>query len=55
MVAYKIGKNATNDRKVLEELTTRGWNIIEIWECGLKKNNIEKTLADLPDQIRAFF
>ena len=29
----------------------RGWNVITVWECELKKDNVEQTLEDLYAQI----
>lgn len=28
-----------------------GWNVITVWECELKKDNVEQTLEDLYAQI----
>lgn len=49
----KIGNNAANDKKSVGLLTSAGWRVIEIWECGLKKNTIESTLSGLPGEIRS--
>ncbi|MHA7281979.1 very short patch repair endonuclease [Arthrobacter sp. TMS2-4] len=32
----KLGKNRKRDRRVIAELTGRGWRIGIVWECGLK-------------------
>ena len=38
-------------RQDLEELEKMGWNVITVWECELKKDNVEQTLEDLYAQI----
>lgn len=43
----KINTNISNDEKALESLTSSGWTILQVWECELKKNNIESTLRNL--------
>lgn len=48
----KIKKNISNDsikRKILEEA---GWKVIQIWECDLKPDRKENTLAELAKIIR---
>jgi len=47
----KIDKNINNDIKNKKELKILNWNIIEIWECELKKDVIEKTFSLLLDKI----
>ncbi len=47
----KINGNIENDGKVSEALTNAGWKIITIWECELKAEKIETTLANLPEMI----
>ena len=47
----KLNGNRERDQhnqKILEE---RGWSVIVIWECQLKKNIREKTLDNLYYQI----
>ena len=43
----KIERNQERDLKVRSELTALGWNVIQIWECQLKPNVRESTLASL--------
>jgi DNA mismatch endonuclease (patch repair protein) len=43
----KINKNISNDVKNKQTLTALQWNIIEIWECDLKKNKVDATLGQL--------
>ncbi len=37
----KFRKNQARDKRVVQELKNRGWNIITVWECEITKNNIE--------------
>lgn len=43
----KINKNILNDLTAEEKLNKQGWRIIKIWECELKKDNLESTLKSL--------
>lgn len=43
----KINKNKSNDEKSKQKLIELGWNVLEIWECDLKKNIQSDTLNDL--------
>lgn len=43
----KINKNKSNDEKSKQKLIELGWNVLEIWECDLKKNIRSDTLNDL--------
>lgn len=49
----KIEKNHLRDKANLQALLNNGWNVLVIWECELKKNIREQTLANLIIQIRA--
>ena len=41
----KIGTNISNDANAEKALEDAGWKIIKIWECQLKKSEIEATLS----------
>lgn len=43
----KIERNVFNDEKYNLELIEKGWNIITVWECELKKDKIEETLSNV--------
>ena len=43
----KINKNIERDALNTEKLISLGWNVITIWECELKKDKREDTLAAL--------
>ena len=37
----KINGNISNDEKTIKALTENGWKIIVVWECELKKDNMD--------------
>ncbi len=41
----KINGNIANDDKALIALKEKGWKIITLWECELKKASIDQTLS----------
>lgn len=43
----KIERTKMTDGKNIEELTSRGWQVIEIWECDLKPQKIADTMKQL--------
>ena len=47
----KINKNIENDEKAHGLLTQSRWKVITVWECELKKDKIDETLAKLPGRI----
>lgn len=51
----KIYKTKENEKKNKMVLRQMGWNIITIWECHLKKENIEKTLKQLSNKLYSNF
>jgi len=38
----KIKRNKKRDKIITNELSQRGWKVIRIWECEIKKGNIQK-------------
>jgi DNA mismatch endonuclease (patch repair protein) len=40
----KIERNKRRDELVNETLTEKGWKVLRIWECQVKKNNIPNDL-----------
>jgi DNA mismatch endonuclease (patch repair protein) len=48
----KIEKNINRDIKSEELLKLKNWKIIKIWECDLKKINIENTLRNLIETLK---
>lgn len=49
---YKTKENEKKNKMVLKQM---GWNIITVWECQLKKENIEKTLKQLSNKLYSNF
>lgn len=43
----KINKNIANDQTNKQLLVLKGWKVVEIWECNLKKTLVENTLNHL--------
>lgn len=41
----KRERNISRDREVTERFIKRGWKVLRIWECELKKNRIQETLS----------
>ncbi|WP_343303064.1 DNA mismatch endonuclease Vsr [Chitinophaga niabensis] len=48
----KITRNVSLDEKNKVELVLLNWEVIEIWECELKKNNLEATLSLLLNKLK---
>ena len=48
----KIENNVARDRRDYRLLREAGWRVIVIWECELKKNQVDQTLQKLDDSIR---
>ncbi len=47
----KINRNKDNDLKNQEAIKILGWNIINLWECELKKDKFEATMQACITQI----
>ena len=47
----KIKLNIERDKQNYQSLESDGWNVIVVWECQLKKDIFEKTMADLERKI----
>ena len=43
----KIQQNVKRDKNVTKRFEDRGWRVIRIWECELKKKNRELLIAKL--------
>jgi DNA mismatch endonuclease, patch repair protein len=50
----KIEKNVLKDLESKMKLKKLGWNVLDIWECDLKKNKRDKTLLRLISKIRRY-
>lgn len=51
----KIIRNVERDRKNYAELEASGWNVIEIWECELKKDKFEITMQRVINELEDYF
>lgn len=49
----KIQINKNNDDKNKTELSVKGWEVIQIWECELKSKVVNKTLEKLINYIES--
>lgn len=38
----KIKRNKARDRAITRELTQKGWKVVRIWECAIKKGKIKQ-------------
>ncbi len=47
----KINNNKEKDQKVIQVFKAKGWQIITVWECQLKKEAKEITLNNLAEMI----
>lgn len=45
----KIGRNVEHDKAVTQMFVDRGWTVLRIWECELKKKKREDLLKKLND------
>ncbi|MPN38462.1 Very short patch repair protein [bioreactor metagenome] len=45
--AAKRERNIMHDREVTAKFEQRGWTVVRIWECELKKKNLPKLLVKL--------
>lgn len=48
----KFHRNVERDAKAIAELEQMGWQTITIWECELKRDRIDETMARVIDQVR---
>ena len=47
----KVARNKERDREVWRKLEAKGWNVIIVWECQLKKANLDATIARVSEEI----
>lgn len=48
----KITRNQERDQEVWRKLEAKGWYVLIVWECELKKDRFESTLKEVIDTIR---
>lgn len=47
----KVARNQERDQEVWRKLEAKGWSVIIVWECQLKKANLEETIARVAAEI----
>jgi len=47
----KITRNQERDQEVWRQLEARGWSVIIVWECELKKAAFEETVGRVREEI----
>ena len=47
----KIARNQERDQEVWRKLEAKGWSVIIVWECQLKKANLEDTIDRVAGEI----
>ena len=47
----KVARNQERDEEVWRKLEAKDWSVIIVWECQLKKANLEKTVARVVSEI----
>ncbi len=48
----KIARNQERDQEVWRKLEAKGWSVIIVWECQLKKAVLEDTVNRVAEEIR---
>lgn len=47
----KVARNQARDQEVWRKLEAKGWNVIIVWECQLKKAVLENTVFRVSQEI----
>ena len=47
----KVARNQERDQEVWRKLEAKGWSVIIVWECQLKKGNLEETVGQVVSEI----
>ena len=47
----KVARNQERDQEVWRKLEAKGWRVIVVWECRLKKANFEETIGWVAEEI----
>ena len=48
----KVARNQERDQEVWRQLEAKGWFVIIVWECQLKKAHLEETIEAVSAEIR---
>ncbi len=47
----KVARNQKRDQEVWRKLEAKGWSVVIVWECQLKKANLDATVARVAEEI----
>ena len=47
----KVSRNQERDQEVWRKLEAKGWSVVIVWECQLKKANLDSTVARVAEEI----
>ncbi len=47
----KVARNQERDQEVWRKLEAKGWGVVIVWECQLKKANLEETIDRVAEEI----
>jgi DNA mismatch endonuclease (patch repair protein) len=47
----KVARNQERDQEVWRKLEAKGWSVIIVWECQLKKSKIDETVDKVAAEI----
>ena len=47
----KVVRNQERDQEVWRKLEAKGWSVIIVWECQLKKGNLDETVERVAEEI----
>lgn len=48
----KVARNQERDQEVWRQLEAKGWSVIIVWECELKKSVLGETINRIAEEIR---
>ena len=48
----KIARNQERDQETWRQLEAKGWAVIVVWECELKKDRLEETVTSVAAEIK---
>ena len=51
----KRERNMNHDKEITELFERRGWTVIRIWECELKKKNVDKLICKLRGVLNGIY
>ena len=47
----KVARNQERDQEVWRKLEAKGWSVVIVWECQLKKANLDATVARVAEEV----